>query len=161
MNAAGLLREAGERDANAIVALWTEAYFTEGGGGRTTPYSTADFVEAAQNACLFAVERERTVVGVAALLAPGAPGCAGAEAGEAELSRLVVAASARRVGVGRMLVTHCEGLAKASGWSAIALWSRRYQEAAHRLYESLGYRRVPERDCDDPEGRRLIFVLDL
>jgi hypothetical protein len=45
--------------------------------------------------------------------------------------------------------------------AALALWSRPYQRQAHRLYESLGYRRVPGRDSRDAEGRRLVFLLEL
>ena len=44
----------------------------------------------------------------------------------------------------------------------MALWSRPYQQAAHRLYESLGYRRAPERDRIDDSGHaRLVFRLAL
>ncbi len=71
-------------------------------------------------------------------------------------------ARARRGGVGRTLAERCEVLAREAGWSAIALWSRRYQTAAHRVYESLGYRRVPERDSIDASGHeRLVFRLGL
>jgi ribosomal protein S18 acetylase RimI-like enzyme len=162
LSSAAIVREASEHDAGTITALWTEAYFTEGSGGRTTPYSEAEVFEIAGSGRLFVAERERSVVGVVALLAPGAPGRAVAEAEEAELSRLVVAASARRLGIGRMLAVHCEELAKASGWPAIALWSRPYQEAAHRLYESLGYQRAAKRDrVDDSGHKRLVFRLTL
>lgn len=162
MKAAALLREASAGDAGAIVSLWTEAYVKEGGGGRIEPYSEAEFLEIAGNGRLFVAERGRSLVGVVALLAPGAPGRAIAEAGEAELSRLVVAAPARHLGIGQMLAAHCEELARASGWTAIALWSRRYQRAAHRLYESLGYRRAPERDrVDDSGHERLVFRREL
>jgi len=51
--------------------------------------------------------------------------------------------------------------ARAFGAEAIALWSRPYQTGAHRLYRSLGHRRVPERDGEDREGRRWVFRLDL
>jgi ribosomal protein S18 acetylase RimI-like enzyme len=162
LSAAGPLREANEGDAGAIVALWTEAYVTEGGGGRTLPYSDADFFETTHNGQVFVVERERAVIGVVALLVPGAPGRAVAEDDEAELSRLVVAASARRRGIGRGLAARCEALAEANGWAAIALWSRPYQQAAHRLYESLGYRRTAERDrVDDSGHERLVFQREL
>ncbi len=162
MSAPGLIREAGERDAAAIVELWTAAYVTEGGGGRTVPYMENDFRQTAHDGCLLVAEREQAVVGVVALFAPATPGRAVAQTDEAELSRLAVAASARRLGVGRALVAHCEKLARASGWSAIALWSRPSQHAAHRLYESLGSRRVAERDRVDDSGHgRLVFRLTL
>lgn len=162
MSAAEPVREAGERDAVAIVDLWTAAYVDEGEGGRALPYSEADFLEMAECGRVFVAEREDAVVGVVALSPPGAPDQAVAQAGEAELSRLVVAASARRLGIGRVLVGHCHELARASDWSAIALWSRPYQTAAHRLYESFGYRRLPERDRFDDSGyERFVFRLDI
>lgn len=156
------VREASGRDAAAIADLWTAAYVGEGEGGRTLPYSEADFFETARRGRVFVAEQGDTVVGVVALSAPGAPGQAVAQAGEAELSRLVVSAPARQLGIGRALVGNCHELARASGWSAIALWSRPYQTAAHRLYESLGYRRLPERDrVDDSGHERLALRLEL
>ena len=159
---AGLIRDASEQDAPAVTALWTEAYVNEGEGGRTISYSEADFTETFRQGHMFVAEQEGTVIGVVALAAPGTPGHAIAQAEEAELSRLVVSASARHLGIGQALVERCHELARAAGWSAIALWSRRYQLAAHRLYESLGYERVPERDQTDESGhKRLVFRLRL
>jgi predicted N-acetyltransferase YhbS len=144
-----LIREANERDAAAVANLWTAAYVDEGKGGRTLPYSAADFFETARRGRVLVVERDGALVGVIALSAPGAPGQAVAQAGEAELSRLAVSAAARQEGIGRALVKRCHELAH---------WSRRYQTAAHRLYESLGYQRLPERDrADDSGHERLVF----
>jgi len=92
---------------------------------------------------------------------PGAPGRAVAVGEEAELARLAVAAGARGQGIGRILAELCGEQARLAGASAIALWSRPYQVEAHRLYESLGYERVPARDSDGPDGRRLVFRRDL
>ncbi len=158
-----VIREAEERDAEAVVALWTEAYFTEGEGGRGAPYAKSDFdATAAAAAHLLVAEADGTVVGVVAVLAPGGPALAVAREGEAELARLVVAASSRRQGIGRALADRCAALALEEGWPAIALWSRPYQTAGHRLYESLGYERAPERDSVDETGfGRLVFRLDL
>ncbi len=155
------IRAAIASDADAVVALWTEAYVMPG-GGRTEPYVPADFFATARNGELFVAEQEGTIVGVVALLAPGAPGRAVSQAGEAELSRLAVAGAARGLGIGRALAQRCEQRARAEGWQAIALWSRRYQTAAHRLYESLGYERAPQRDTVDETGHeRLVFRLVL
>lgn len=156
------LRDAVPGDAAAIVDLWTTAYVDEGEGGRTEPYAEADFFETAGRGRVLVAERDGAVVGVVALLAPGAPGRAVAEGGEAELCRLVVAAGVRRSGIGRTLTERCEQLAREAGREAIALWSRPYQRAAHRLYESLGWRRAPERDSVDASGHeRLVFRLEL
>ncbi|HEX6753022.1 MAG TPA: GNAT family N-acetyltransferase [Solirubrobacterales bacterium] len=158
-----VIREATERDAEAVVALWTEAYFTEGEGGRDAPYERSDFdATAAAAAHLLVAEVDDAVVGVVALLAPEEPSRAVAGAGEAELARLVVGSGARRQGIGRALAERCAELARVEGWEAIALWSRPYQTAGHRLYESLGYGREPDRDStDETDFDRLVFRLSL
>ena len=158
-----MIRTATDEDAEAVAALWTEAYFDEGEGGRDTPYARSDFEQTrAAAAHLLVVERDGTVVGVVALLAPDEPSRAVALEGEAELARLVVGSVARRQGIGRALANRCAELARSEGWRAISLWSRPYQRAGHRLYEALGYRRQPERDSTDETGfDRLVFRLEL
>jgi GNAT superfamily N-acetyltransferase len=156
------LREARAADAGAVVALWTQGYVDEGEGGRTEPYVEADFHETAAAGTVFVAEDEGGLVGVVALLAPGVRERAVARDGEAELRRLAVSPAARAAGVGTALVRRCEQLARSRGWEGIALWSRPYQRAAHRLYESLGYERRPQRDTTDGSGRaRLVFLLSL
>lgn len=158
-----MIRVATDADAEAIAALWTEAYFEEGEGGRDTPYARSDFEQTqAAAAHLLVAEQDGAVVGVVALLAPDEPSRAVAAEGEAELARLVVSSAARRQGIGRALVDRCAELARNEGWPAVSLWSRPYQRAGHRLYESLGYRRTPERDSTDETGfDRLVFRLRL
>jgi ribosomal protein S18 acetylase RimI-like enzyme len=157
-----VIRAATDVDAEAIAALWTKAYFEEGEGGRDTPYSRSDFEQTqAAAAHLLVAERDGAVVGVVALLAPGEPSRAVALEEEAELGRLVVSSTVRRQGIGRALADRCADLTQSEGWSAISLWSRPYQRAGHRLYESLGYRRRPERDSTDETGfGRLVFRLE-
>lgn len=158
-----MIRAATAEDAEAIAALWTEAYFSEGEGGRDTPYSRSDFDETeAAAAHLLVAERNGAVVGIVALLAPDEPTRAVALDDEAELARLVVSSAARRQGIGRALVERCAELARSEDWPAISLWSRPYQRAGHHLYESLGYQRQPERDSTDETGfGRLVFRLEL
>lgn len=158
-----VIRGATESDAEAIAALWTEAYFNEGEGGRDTPYARSDFEQTeAAAAHLLVAERDDSVVGVVALLAPAEPTRAIALDDEAELARLVVGSVARRQGIGRALANRCAELAGEHDWQAISLWSRPYQRAGHRLYESLGYQRRRERDSTDETGfERLVFRLDL
>ncbi len=156
------IRDADEDDADAIVALWTEAYAEADPAGRQEPYALQEyFVVAASAAVTVAVDETGEVVAVAALYPPGAPGRSVAGSGEAELARLAVTARARRRGIARALVEGGDERARELGAEAVALWSRPYQVAAHALYGSLGYRRVLERDEDDRDGRRLVFRLDL
>jgi ribosomal protein S18 acetylase RimI-like enzyme len=156
------IRDADEGDADAIVALWTEAYAKADPGGRQEPYALQEYFAVAASAALTVADDDAgAVVGVAALYPPGAPGRSVAGIGEAELARLAVTGRARRQGIARALVEGCAERARELGAEAVALWSRPYQTAAHALYESLGYRRVPVRDEDDRDGRRWVFRLDL
>jgi ribosomal protein S18 acetylase RimI-like enzyme len=160
--ATGAIREAVEADAEAVADLWTEAYVTRGVGGRSEPYTAADFVDSARHGEVFVADGPQGVAAAVVLSAPGAPDRVVAGAGEAELSRLAVAHSARGKGIGRELTVFCERRARAAGWGAIVLWSRPAQVEAHRLYESLGYCRAPERDSVDASGHgRLVFRLAL
>jgi ribosomal protein S18 acetylase RimI-like enzyme len=158
-----VIRAATDEDAEAIIALWTEAYFDEGEGGRDAPYSRSDFEQTrAAAAHLLVAEVDSAVLGVVALLGPGEPSRAVALPDEAELARLAVGSAARRQGIGRALADRCAELARNEGWPAISLWSRPYQRAGHRLYESLGYQRQHERDSTDETGfGRLVFHLKL
>lgn len=175
---AAAIREAEAADAEAIAALWTEAYVTRGVGGRSKPYAPADFFRSAESGEVFVVDAAARptghehdegsgsepggIAGAVVLLAPGAHGRAVARGEEAELARLAVAFPARRTGIGRALTLFCVERARAAGWKGMALWSRRGQVEAHRLYESLGFRRAPERDSVDQTGHaRLVFRLAL
>lgn len=156
------IREADEGDAVAVTALWTEAYADAGPEGRREPYALQEYFAVAASAHVtVAVDEGGEVVAVAAVFPPGAPGRSVAGPGEAELARLAVAERARGKGIGRALVLGATERARGLGAERVALWSRPYQTAAHALYESLGWRRVPERDEDDREGRRWVFVLGL
>lgn len=155
------IRDAEEADAEAVTALWTEAYADAGPEGRREPYSLQEYFAVATSATVAVAEEGDELVAVVALFPPGAPGRSVAGPGEAELARLAVAEGARRRGVGRELVERCAAQAREFGAEGIALWSRPYQTDAHRLYESLGYRRAPERDGEDRDGRRWVFRLDL
>jgi len=156
------IRKAGEGDGPRVAELWTEAYVTLGVGGRADPYSEADFAASARHGEVFVAESGTGIAGVVVLCGPEAPARVVAADGEAELSRLAVAASERGHGIGRDLVAHCERRARLAEWTAIALWSRAGQVEAHGLYESMGYRRVAERDSVDGTGlERLAFRLEL
>jgi ribosomal protein S18 acetylase RimI-like enzyme len=151
----GLAREG---DAAAIAALWTAAYTDDPRGGRETPYAIADFHRTAGAGEVLVAREEGTLAGVVAFYLAGAREGMIASAGEAELSRLAVAERYRRRGIGRSLVNACLQLATERSAAALVLWSRPHQVEAHRLYSSLGSHRAPERDIDDENDPRLVFV---
>ena len=157
------IREASEADATVAAALWTDAYTAQNPDeGRTEPYGEGDLAAAAAAATVLVAESEAgEVIGIVAVVPADSPRGVVAEPGEAELSRLAVAAPARGRGVGRALAVRCLALAREQGAAEMVLWSRPYQVEAHSLYESLGFRRTPERDGRDPDGRRWVFALGL
>ena len=146
-----------------MIALWTEGYVTEGEGGRTAPYAESEFFDTAawrtrpRRRSRRRDRRRRRPASPRALPRARWPG-----QGRLSSPGSAVAASARRRGIGRALLLRCAEVARAEGWQAMALWSRAYQTAAHRLYESAGYRRMPERDDVDASGHaRRVFRLSL
>jgi ribosomal protein S18 acetylase RimI-like enzyme len=160
-DAALLIRPATDSDAETVARPWTEGYTGADPGGRSTPYEPAELLAVARNGRPFVAVENGETVGIVVFFPPGAKGTAVARPGEAELGRLVVAGVARVRGIGRALSELCAELARQAGARGIVLWSRPYQVEGHRLYESLGYRRRPERDDEDADGPRLVFRLDL
>jgi GNAT superfamily N-acetyltransferase len=65
---------------------------------------------------------------------------------EAGFRMLGVDPDVQRAGAGRALVVACIDRARLDGRSALCLHSTTWMTAAHRLYESLGFRRDPARD---------------
>jgi GNAT superfamily N-acetyltransferase len=63
--------------------------------------------------------------------------------GAAEVKRMFVVADERRRGLGRRLLEALESLASEAGYRQIVLDTGRKQDAAHGLYESCGYHRIP------------------
>ena len=107
---------------------------------------------------LLARDTTGKVVGAVLYLNPNGPLGQVAKEGEAEFRVLAVAPEARGQGIGEALVNACVQRARAVGAPAVALWSQPTMPAAHRLYERLGFDRVPERDEDDQRGfRRWVF----
>ncbi len=75
-----------------------------------------------------------------------------------ELKSLYVAVSARRQGLGRRLVALVESAARDLGATTVQLWSDSRFLDAHRLYESLGYRRgTRTRRLHDPSDTTEYF----
>lgn len=150
--AAVTVRRGRDDDTGAVAKLWTEAYVRPPGGGREEDYRSGDVADSRAAGEVLVADREGALVGVVVLL-PGTSHWARiAISQELEISRLAVARPARRSGVARTLVAACHRRARERDAPAIALWTRPAQRAAHRLYESLGYEREPERDLADAYG---------
>lgn len=155
------VRRAQPGDATAVAALWTRAYTDDPRGGRTSPYRSAELIEALASGEVWVAEGEEGIAAVVVLYPAGSRPRQFAAEGEMELSRLAVAPTERRRGLARRLVRLCLEEAARQGAERLVLWSQPHQVEAHRLYESLGFGRVPERDGGNAEGPQLVFVCDL
>jgi ribosomal protein S18 acetylase RimI-like enzyme len=98
---------------------------------------------------LVAVDGDGNVLGgVAYVPGPGTPLSEAEREGEAGIRMLAVDPAATGRGVGRALTEACITRARADGRTGMTLYTLPTMQVAHRLYESLGFRRDPERDWE-------------
>ena len=102
------------------------------------------------------------VVGSVALVLSGDFGEVTESDDEAAFRMLAVDASAQRRGVGEALVRTCLERARAAGKRRMVLSTGERMTAAHRLYERLGFTRLPDRDWTPVPGIDLrVYALEL
>jgi len=80
---------------------------------------------------------------------------------EAELHLLAVAPEQRGVGVGRSLVERALDVARCAGCRRMLLWTQPTMVEAQRLYERVGFRRLPERDFKNSGRSFLVYEFKL
>jgi len=99
-------------------------------------------------------ERHRAIVGSVLLFPPAtaAYGSAGRQAEYPEVRLLAVVPAARGKGVGEALMHECARRARRMGARALGLHTADVMQAAVRMYERLGYVRVPEVDFTPSKG---------
>jgi GNAT superfamily N-acetyltransferase len=103
---------------------------------------------AASAEVLVAVDADDRVVGACTFVSdPSSPWIEWAEAGETQLRMLAVDASARGTGTGQALVEACIERAR-SLQRPLLLHTTQFMPTAQRLYERLGFHRLPERDVN-------------
>jgi GNAT superfamily N-acetyltransferase len=104
-------------------------------------------------------ERDGTLVGSVFLFPPATDAYSGlTRPGELpELRLLAVAPELRGQGIGRLLVDECARRARRAGAPALALHTSASMRAAIRLYEQMGFVRVPAHDFQPP-GAELVMA---
>ncbi|TYC99023.1 GNAT family N-acetyltransferase [Arthrobacter echini] len=135
-------------------------YFTDA----AHPYVVvlSDIEHRAQHAEVWVAERGGTVVGSVALTFAGQRYTDIAVEGELEFRMLAVDPMVQRGGIGRAMVERIIEHARAlPGIEAVSLTSGSDMVRAHRLYLSMGFTRVPERDWEVPNEDILLWVFRL
>ena len=95
---------------------------------------------------LVAVDGTGEVLGTVTVVRPGSDYAEVSRPGELEFRMLAVASSARGRGIGEALTRAVLDRARALGVRKVVLSSQEGMRSAHRLYERLGFARLPERD---------------
>jgi ribosomal protein S18 acetylase RimI-like enzyme len=144
-------------DYPAIAELTVRVYVD--GGLASTGYAPelADVAGRASRSELLVVrDTDGRVVGSVALVLEGDFGNVTESDEEAAFRMLVVDPSAQGRGIGELLVSTCLDRARAAGKRRMVLSTDPRMTAAHRLYERLGFHRLPERDWSAAPGVDLL-----
>lgn len=136
------------------------------GGGLAGPDYGVELADVDRRAglaeLLVARDEQDRIVGSVALVLDGDFGEVTESDDEAAFRMLVVDPAAQGRGVGELLVTECLARARAAGKRRMVLSTSTVMLAAHRLYERLGFTRLPERDWSPVPGVDLIvYALEL
>ncbi|MFD4643799.1 GNAT family N-acetyltransferase [Lentzea sp. NPDC058436] len=155
-----IIRPATEADLEAVGAVTVEAYTADGFVGAHDDYASilADAASRFRDAELIVAQDDEsgTVLGSVTVVRPGTPYAEISRPGELEFRMLAVTAAARGRGVGETLVRAVIDKAREAGATHVVLSSSEKMLAAHRLYERLGFTRLPDRDWSPLPGFQLV-----
>ena len=144
-------------DFPAIARLTIDVYVGGELAGDAYAAQLADVRGRASRSALLVVrDPDGRIVGSVALVLTGDFGEVTTSDQEAAFRMLVVDPDARGRGIGELLVTTCLDRARAVGKRRMVLSTDPRMTAAHRLYERMGFRRLPERDWSPMPGVELL-----
>ncbi|MGY6650614.1 GNAT family N-acetyltransferase [Amycolatopsis sp. TRM77291] len=153
------IRPARPEELTAVGELTLAAYSAERSLVDGVGYA-AELVDAAKRAelaeLLVAVDGDGTLVGTVTIALPGTEFAELSREGELEFRMLGVLPSATGRGIGEALTRAVIARARELGVARVVLCSLVTMERAHRLYERLGFVRLPERDWEPHAGITLI-----
>ncbi|HEU0241432.1 MAG TPA: N-acetyltransferase [Micromonosporaceae bacterium] len=155
-------RPATEADYQVAGAICVAAYLESGQIHDQRGYAEelADVAARARDAEVIVADDPDTgeILGNVTLVLAGQQLAEIALPGEAEFRMLAVEPSAQRRGVGSALVRACLDRASALGCTAMAIYTRDFNEAAIRMYEGFGFVRTPDLDWTPLAGLRLVAM---
>lgn len=148
----------GQRELERAARVAVRAYLDVGELHHTDPYldSLRDTATRSEQAQLWVAVDDGAVVGTVTWCPPGSPLREIGTDDEGEFRMLAVDPGVQGRGVGRLLVELVLRLAREAGLSAVVLSSADWMTAAHALYRSMGFERIPERDRQPNEHTQLL-----
>ncbi|KIC65717.1 GNAT family N-acetyltransferase [Pseudarthrobacter phenanthrenivorans] len=158
------LRRAAPSDFPDVRRITRDAYLKAGHFAADHPYMGVleDVEHRAEHAQVWLAEASGRAVAAVTLTFAGQPYTEIAREGELEFRMLAVDPLMQGSGVGRTvvraIVEHARHL---PGIGGISITSATFMERAHALYQSLGFRRAPERDWYVPGEDVLLWVFTL
>lgn len=152
------VRLATQEDLEAVGRITVSAYRDDGFIAPDDDYieELSDAARRAREAEVWVAADETGVLGSVTFCAPGSEFAELSRGNEGEFRMLGVAGHSRRRGVAEALVVRCIERSRELGYDALVLCSMRQMTTAHRLYERLGFHRVPERDWSPVAGIELL-----
>jgi ribosomal protein S18 acetylase RimI-like enzyme len=158
-----IIGPAGPADFDRIAQLTVGVYTDQELAPPEYVPELADVAGRAERAeLLVARDANGRVVGSVALVLSGDFGEVTESDDEAAFRMLAVHGGVRGRGIGEALVRTCLDRARAAGKRRMVLSTDARMTAAHRLYERLGFTRLPERDWTPLPGIDLrVYALDL
>ncbi|HET9141340.1 GNAT family N-acetyltransferase [Actinophytocola sp.] len=162
-----LVRPARAGELDATGALTLRAYQADDYFATGVPSSYADTLADARSRydhaeLLVAVDGDERLLGTVTVARPGTRYSEVSRDGELEFRMLAVDPAARRRGVGEALVRAVLDRARELDLVSAVLCCQERMPALHRLYERLGFRRLPERDWNPvPAVRLIVYAIDV
>ena len=152
-----IVRRARPEDLEAVGEITVAAYaeFTDGPDDSYIAL-LRDAPRRDREAELWVAEVDGVVLGSVTIALPGSPWREIGQDGEGEFRMLAVSPDARRMGVGDALARLVLDRFRELGFSSVVLSSLSSMSSAHRIYERLGYHRLPDRDWSPQPGVDLI-----
>ncbi|GAB4099464.1 N-acetyltransferase [Sinomonas halotolerans] len=156
------VRAAEPRDYAHVARITQAAYMAAGHFPEGHPYLRVlgDVAHRAEHAIVWLGESAGRPVAAVTLAESGQPYSEVAREGEIEFRMLAVDPAAQGAGVGRAMVHRIlEDARSRPGIEAVVLTSASHMASAHRLYGSLGFRRLPDRDWSfEGTGEKNLWV---
>lgn len=140
----------------AVADLLAPTYLAEGWADVSYEATMRDTADRVQHATVLVALLDGRLIGTVTVALHGGPYAELAGPGEAVIRMLVTDPAARGNGTGRALMEACLEAARQADCSGVRLSTQLKMTAAIRIYESLGFVRVPERDWTPVPGIDLI-----